>query len=147
MKPVYISLNTLNSIKNTLCNYSAECGGVIASDSNGHIVDFYFDHEAGVGKKSYHPSSSTINQIVNEKWLPGGLQFSGVVHSHPSGTRHYPSKVDLITAEKILSKNTGSDSILLMITQNSKIKVWEMKSNQSLRECKLYVNSVNQFKS
>lgn len=139
MKPVYISLNTLNSIKNTLCNYSAECGGVIASDSNGHIVDFYFDHEAGVGKISFSPSTSTINQIVNEKWFPGGLQFSGVVHSHPPGTKHYPSKVDLLSAEMILRKNEDMKTILLVITQESDIKVWEMDLDHTLRECRLYV--------
>lgn len=139
MKPVYITSDTLNSIYKTLCMFPAECGGVIACDQRGQIADFYFDHEAGAGKSSYSPSISTVNRIVNDKWLPGGLRFSGIAHSHPPRAKLYPSNADLLAAKMILQNNEGLEEILLMITRKEDIKVWEMKLNQTLRECKLYV--------
>ena len=44
MSTVIIDSSVLKSIREALCKYPAECGGVIACNSDGIIVDFYFGH-------------------------------------------------------------------------------------------------------
>ena len=140
MSTVIIDSIVLKSIREALCKYPAECGGVIACNSDGIIVDFYFDHEAGMGNMFYSPSVSAINEVVNNKWHSGGLRFAGVAHSHPEKSKLYPSNSDLRAAERILLNNEGLEEILLLIAMGENVKVWKMQLNQQLQECEIQVS-------
>ena len=140
MSTVIIDSIVLKSMREVLCKYPAECGGVIACNPDGIIVDFYFDHEAGTGNMFYSPSVSAINEVVNNKWHSGGLRFAGVAHSHPEKSKLYPSNSDLRAAERILLNNEGLEEILLLIAMGENVKVWKMQLNQQLQECEIQVS-------
>ena len=136
MKTIFIFSGVLDSIQNTLCKFSAECGGIIACNLEGHIVDYYFDKDAGVGNISYCPTRIALNDVVNKQWYPRGMHFGGIAHSHPLEARLHPSKEDLRTAHMILNTNC-LDSLVLIITQANAIKAWEIQQGNILTECML----------
>ena len=136
MNPLFVSSKILDNIKDTLCKFSPECGGIIACNREGHIADYYFDKDAGVGNISYCPTCVALNDVVNKQWYPKGMRFGGIAHSHPVGARLYPSKEDLHTAHLILNTNC-LDRLVLIITQANSIRAWEIQRGNSLTECLL----------
>lgn len=144
MKSIYIHANVITRIKQTICKYDAESGGVLASDSKGRIVDFYFDYGAGTGNISYVPCVSAINCVVNSHWYPLGLDFRGIIHSHPLNTPFSPSKKDILAAEAILD-NCNIKKMLMIITQGDHIKAWELQQDHTLSLCSIIpFNTLNQ---
>ena len=136
MKSIFVTTEVLNSIKNTLCSYPAECGGIIACNPEGRVIDYYFDKDAGVGNNSFCPTSTAINEVVNKYWHPQGMLYGGIAHSHPAGTLLYPSKEDLHTAQLILDAN-HQNKLVLTIAQTTEIKAWEVCQGCSAEECLL----------
>lgn len=136
MKSIFITTKVLDSIKNTLCNYPAECGGIIACNPEWQIVDYYFDKDAGVGNNSFCPTGTAITEVVNKYWHPQGMLFGGIAHSHPVETLLHPSKEDLHTAQLILEAN-HQNKLVLIITQVNEIKAWEVHQGCAPEECLL----------
>ncbi len=101
----------------------AESGGIFSYDKEKKIVDFYFDIEAGSGQLSYIPTVKAISRQVNHVWHMKGLEFAGIVHSHPEKAKPNPSKADIKMAKKIMDCNQLAE-IILIVVQNKKLFTW-----------------------
>lgn len=128
----------VKKITETVGQAPPESGGVIALDSFGNIVDFYFDKTAVTRKAQYIPNSNAINYQVNQIWKPLGYHFGGVVHSHPPNDTLKPSNQDILMAKKIM-KHNNLDRILLGIVQEEEMAFWEISLESRLIFCELKV--------
>ena len=126
-----VDKTVFDAIQRTLCVYPAECGGILACDAGNLVKDFFFDHAAGTGNLSYVPSAEAIEHAVNDLWIPKGLRFGGIAHSHPFNAKQYPSKSDLNAAAKILAIN-HLDGMFLMISKVQFVKAWILDQYGSL---------------
>ena len=120
--------STHKKILDSVGTYCAESGGVLACNQDSQIVDFFFDLDAGTGKKSYIPSQSAINHRVNQVWIPLGYHFGGVVHSHPEESSGNPSVPDIRMAERILQHNHLHE-MYIIIVQKKTMLAWRVSLN------------------
>jgi len=102
MNHLQIPYHIYQDIMDSIGSVPTESGGVMAIQGN-VISDYYFDADAGVGKRFYRPSTELITKRVNT-WVQEGKSFCGFIHSHT-----YPytqlSAMDVVAAEKTLLLN------------------------------------------
>ena len=93
--------NVLRKMCGTICRYPAETGGILGSDDGGRTVThFHFDAAAHTTGSTYSPDISKMNQ-VKDAWNAAGIEFVGIVHSHPHG-RATPSPEDIRYGKRIM---------------------------------------------
>ena len=133
---MYFSREVLKNIEDTIGFFKPECGGIIAMDQDGVIVDYYFDVNAGTGKASYIPSRLNLQNYIRDNWSSEKLQFCGVVHSHPFCNTCEPSCIDVDMAIKIMGINNMEIFYLLMI-QGRKMRLYYVRNDDSTQcSCK-----------
>lgn len=72
-------------ILDTIPKVPPETGGILGCRKDRVICDFSFD--SGIGHKEgmeYVPDIQEINRHI-ELWRQGGVEFCGMIHSHPPG--------------------------------------------------------------
>lgn len=83
----------IEKIGRSIASHEPERGGALLGIPNSNLItDFIEDPLAEVSHASYFPSKE-LTLKVNEKELRHGLQFKGVIHSHP-GDFNVPSGQD-----------------------------------------------------
>ena len=105
------------AIENTIGARQAESGGMLGTTDGGKTIDhYYFDKTASTTRGMYSPDANTLNRVI-EKWNQNGIQFCGIIHSHPLGVTK-PSREDTEYAERILENMTlPNDTLLTPIVQ------------------------------
>jgi molybdopterin/thiamine biosynthesis adenylyltransferase/proteasome lid subunit RPN8/RPN11 len=82
---LYILSSILQEIEQAIAIHPAERGGALLGPvSKPIITHFIFDNMAQTTGSTYHPSQE-LTQRVQEVELRQGLEFKGVIHSHPGG--------------------------------------------------------------
>ena len=80
----------------SICSRPAESGGVLLGPlGSNDISDFFFDAGGNATRVSYSPDYATLNKKLKEEWIPAGIDFKGIVHSHPG-------KLDRLTSEDLI---------------------------------------------
>ena len=83
-----------------------ESGGILLGPiGSTDITDFYFDGTASCSSATYTPDYVTLNRMMRQVWMPGGLDMKGFVHSHPGGFDRL-SHGDLEYIQRLLKKNS-----------------------------------------
>lgn len=83
----------LDEIGKGIASFEAERGGALLGIPNSNLItDFIEDPSANVTSVSYFPSKE-LTLKVNNKELHHGLEFKGIIHSHP-GNFNIPSGQD-----------------------------------------------------
>lgn len=102
MNHLIIPRRLFQSIMDTIGAYPTESGGAFAV-FEGAMSDYYFDKEAGVGRRFYRPTADDItNQAA--QWHRSAQTFGGFIHSHsPSHTML--SAMDMVAAEMTMGAN------------------------------------------
>lgn len=131
-----------NVILSAIRCHDAESGGIIACDRKGIVVDFYFDRDAGTGRRTYIPSRETLNRHINDVWGPQGYHFIGIVHSHPEVSPCALSREDIRAGETILRYNQ-LQQIILMVVQKKRWAAWYIqlgpKDDVQMEPCEFIV--------
>ena len=110
MNKIYITIEVIRQIKETIGTYPIESGGIIGG-SDTCITHFCFD--ASSKENEYTPNVSFLNGKIKE-WADNDVSFLGIIHSHPSfSTSH--SKEDLDYAIKLKEKNPFLSRIIFPI--------------------------------
>ncbi len=93
-------------LMSALCSRPPEAGGILLGPiGSSEVTDFYFDKTAKCTGGTYTPDHVTLQRLMNEKWMPSGIDMVGFVHSHPNGF-DWLSQGDLIYIRRLLLKNT-----------------------------------------
>ena len=125
-----ISKKVYRDIMRTLGSLDAECGGVLAVDKDNVISDYFFDQRAGSGKKCYIPSRS-VAEHIRDNWQKSGLDFCGIIHSHPLDTLCKPSNPDVEASLKIMTANE-MDSILMAIVRGHELRMFRICNSDNV---------------
>jgi proteasome lid subunit RPN8/RPN11 len=108
----------LAEIRDKIACHPPERGGALYGPKGYPAVShFEFDVEGETSASSYVPSSRLIANVPHVEHETG-LQFKGVVHSHPRGIIR-PSHGDQLTVESFFRLNPHFSAISLPIVQQS----------------------------
>ena len=113
MHTISMTQDVYDSILTTIGVHAPETGGILASDPVGIVRAFHFDCPTQRSSITYTPSIHTLSTVINEIWLPQGLVFSGLVHSHPKPSP--PSPRDIRSALEIMRLNSLSVFLLPIV--------------------------------
>jgi len=103
-------------IRTQIAGHKPELGGALYGPRGVPVVShFEFDAHAVTTPVSYVPSTQLIDNVVRVEGATG-LQFKGVVHSHPSGMTH-PSGGDESTVSSFFRMNPHFSAMALPIVQ------------------------------
>lgn len=103
-------------IRNDLGLYAPERGGALYGPKGYPVSShFEYDDEGATTSVSYVPSSRLIANVVQIE-TGTGLQFKGIVHSHPAGYSH-PSEGDRTTAGSFFKLNPHFAVMAMPIVQ------------------------------
>ncbi|MDR1293728.1 MAG: Mov34/MPN/PAD-1 family protein, partial [Bifidobacteriaceae bacterium] len=95
-----ITRDAYETIARTIGRRPAETGGVLGgSRALGLITHVHLDRRAQVSAVTYSPDIAAVNGLLRDHWDPAGIDFMGMVHSHPGDYGH-PSWGDEIYAER-----------------------------------------------
>lgn len=100
VQKVVFSQQAYDKIRMTVGNRHAESGGALFGYPNDlrspfpFISDFVFDIGASTTHVTYSIDTKFLNPVIHDLWEKHGLEFFGIVHSHPVGCR-YPSNPDM----------------------------------------------------
>ena len=79
-----------------ICSRPAESGGLLLGQvGSNDVSDFFFDAGGNFTRASYSPDYVTLSKKLKEEWVPAGIDFKGIVHSHPG-------KLDTLTHEDLM---------------------------------------------
>lgn len=113
-KKFLIVNSVLDEIKSTL--RLPEMGGILGSNSNKIITDYYYDITGQTNARNYTPDIDTLNNVICQ-WYLRGIEFIGFVHSH-SAYKKTLSLVDIRYAEKIKSCCELTEIFMLLFIPN-----------------------------
>jgi proteasome lid subunit RPN8/RPN11 len=100
----YITDKVLKEIKDLIADLPPEKGGALLGPPSTRIItEFVYDSKANTTRSSYN-ASRNLDQLVKKKEQESGLEFKGIVHSHPGGLDS-PSWTDVNTVEGSLQTN------------------------------------------
>ncbi len=87
-----ISKNMYDFICSNINEYNFEIGGILGSSSDGVIINIVLDKpiEKQRCKFKYTPNVTYLNNII-EEWAKNNISFSGIFHTHFSGSRNLSS--------------------------------------------------------
>ena len=95
MNQLRLPRNLYEQIMTTIGVVPTESGGIFSVNEN-TVSDYYFDVDAGTGKRCYQPTALRVEENVN-RWLQEGKSF-GYIHSHRPGLTQL-SPMDLHCAQ------------------------------------------------
>lgn len=79
-----------------------EAGGILGCNIDGEIIAFNFDPgKPNLDRAIYTPNTQELNHQIC-LWASEGIQFCGIVHSHPPGQESL-SKPDIEFIQQIIS--------------------------------------------
>lgn len=105
-----------NKIREYLGLFSPERGGALFGPIDQPVITyFHFDEYAQTTSVTYVPSLQLIESSKSIEQNMG-LQFKGIIHSHPAGFTH-PSQGDAISVESLFQVNPHLSKIDLPIVQ------------------------------
>ena len=103
--PIVMSRRVRCRIMGSIGARGPETGGILLGPiGSSDITDFYFDATASCSTATYTPDYVTLNRMMRQVWMPGGLDMKGFVHSHPGGFDRL-SAGDLEYIHRLLKKN------------------------------------------
>lgn len=118
---LYIYDSVLADIKRDLGAHRPERGGALLGEPGEHIITrFIFDPTAITTFSSYSPSRE-LNIIVQKMEVEEGLEFKGIIHSHP-GSMDHPSSQDISELGTGLSLNKHMPFYLVPIVTINNIE-------------------------
>lgn len=128
---LYIEENTYNNIMDTVGAVSPETGGIVGGN-DGVITNFYYDINARNEEYTYTPSLD-VNKVIRE-WSQYGIEFMGIIHSHPVD-RQSLSSADIRYAHQIMQLN-GLKSIYfpLVIPEVNKMIIYCVDARKAIIE-------------
>ena len=109
---MYISQKVYDEIVFTIGNAPIESGGIIG-EKDGVICEYFFDKKAKQNQEKYVPSLNLLNKII-ERWHENGINFIGIVHSHPNNYKR-PSLNDEKYAQKLMKCNPHLSRLIFPI--------------------------------
>ena len=112
-----IPRSLLLQIMDTIGASPTESGGIFAVNGSNTVEKYYFDVQAGTGKKFYRPSPSQITEQVNCWLQEPQLRFGGYIHSHPAGLTTL-SPMDIVAAEMTMYCNQLPYIYMLILCEN-----------------------------
>ncbi|MFS0774830.1 Mov34/MPN/PAD-1 family protein [Neobacillus sp. 3P2-tot-E-2] len=125
---VYVTDEVTKDTKNLIADLPAEKGGALVGIPGSRVITgLIFDSKAKTTLSSYNPSRY-LNQIVKKRELESGLEFKGIIHSHPSGMDH-PSSTDVIEVRGSLNTNKHLEMFVAPIVTNN-INCKKLKSHE-----------------
>ena len=98
----YIDSSVYKDILETIGNAPIESGGIIGIKNN-VICAYYFDKCTYNKESKYVPNISRLNSVI-KKWHKQGIEFAGIVHSHPN-SYNKPSLSDGDYAKILMENN------------------------------------------
>ena len=99
---VFITESVYREIMGTIGSVSPESGGILGL-KDGVISDFCFDENPSGTGNTYIPDLARLNSAL-QMWHQTGVEFAGVIHSHPSDMRQL-SYADIRYAMQIMNVN------------------------------------------
>lgn len=134
----------LDQIEQSIGMYPAETGGILGSSDGGRTIDhYYFDAAAHRTSFTYSPNVREINRIIAD-WNSRGIQFVGMIHSHPKGCTK-PSKGDLEYAKALIGNMDVSGKLYMPVVQvntppDGKIRIYSytLETDVLVREQKVH---------
>jgi proteasome lid subunit RPN8/RPN11 len=92
-----------------ICSRPPESGGLLLGQvGTNDVCDFFFDVNGSVTPASYSPDYKTLNKKLKEEWIPSGLDYKGVCHSHP-GRLDTLTLEDLMYIQRLLKANADME--------------------------------------
>ena len=86
-----------------------ESGGLLLGPiGSNDITEFFYDNGGTCTGASYTPDHVTLNRLMKQQWIPGGLDMKGFIHSHPTGCDAL-SCGDLRYIQRLLKSNDDMD--------------------------------------
>lgn len=99
---MFIALPVWREVQSTLGRYPPECGGILGMKDH-TITEFFFDYTAVHKNNAYFPCTDILNQKIIQ-WHSAGIQFCGMIHSHPKSDLRI-SQNDIFFARCIIQQN------------------------------------------
>lgn len=99
---VFITESVYQEIMDTIGSASPESGGILGI-KDGVISDFCLDENPSGTGNTYIPDLARLNSVL-QMWHQTGVEFAGVIHSHPSDMRQL-SYADIRYAMQIMNAN------------------------------------------
>ena len=134
MNTLYIKKSVIFEIYNMRNSGIRECGGIFGMNKNGVITHFCPDcFSKQSDRNEYRPSVEWLNKVI-QKWFQEGINFCGIIHTHPQGYREL-SDADKLYAIRILECNPGLDSIYFPIITGgrfSELIIWKIEKEECL---------------
>jgi proteasome lid subunit RPN8/RPN11 len=110
-----------DEIDTHLASHAPERGGALYGPRRyPFVTHFEFDPDGKTSAVSYVPSSRLINNVPKVE-AETGLQFKGIIHSHPHGLTR-PSRGDEQTVASFFRLNPHVSDMALPIVQQVKVK-------------------------
>jgi proteasome lid subunit RPN8/RPN11 len=103
--PIWMNRRVLCQIMCTIGARRPETGGILLGPiGSSFITAFHFDGTASCSTVTYSPDHITLRRMMQDVWLPAGVDMKGFVHSHP-GSFDRLSEGDMIYIRRLLEKN------------------------------------------
>lgn len=99
---VLITESVYQEIMGTIGSVLPESGGILGM-KDGVISDFCYDENPSGTGNTYIPDLARLNSAL-QMWHQTGVEFAGVIHSHPSDMRQL-SYADIRYAMQIMNAN------------------------------------------
>jgi len=108
--PIWMNRRVMCQIMCTIGARPAETGGILLGPIGSSVITaFHFDQSASCSGVTYSPDHLTLRRMMQEAWLPAGVDMKGFVHSHP-GSFDRLSEGDMIYIRRLLEKNPDMTS-------------------------------------
>ena len=133
-----IDKNTYREIIDFFYHSPIESGGIIGKRKN-VILAFYPDTECKRSIEQYTPNINELNSVI-EQWSNKGIEFIGIIHSHPNGNK-LPSILDEKYVSELLMHNTHLKCILFPIVTltNNKVEIHFYKFKSKFKKIRVLI--------
>lgn len=130
---LYIYDSVLEQIKEDIGDKTPERGGALLGEPGKQIVSkFIYDSHAFTTSSTYSPSRK-LNELVQKMEEDDGLEYKGIIHSHPGDFDH-PSSQDVAELSTGLMLNGHMPfylvPIVTMMTEKEVLESHELAINQ-----------------
>ena len=106
-----------DEIMRTIGSILPETGGILGMKDNS-ISSFYYDEYGSRTDNTYIPDFKRINDVL-QMWNLSGIEFAGIIHSHPSDMRQL-SYADVRYAVQIMNENDLSELYFPLVMPDTK---------------------------
>lgn len=128
----FIDFDIYKRVVETLRAAPVESGGILGIKDN--VICAYCFDDTYNSYSEYVPNTDVLNDVI-DRWHDEGIDFIGIVHSHPN-SYNKPSEKDLIYLQKLVINNDFLTRIIFPIVTKEekcfKITFYEFKNKFSL---------------